>query len=79
MVFLVTACPCALIISVPLGYFCGVGRASKEGILVKGSDGLENLVKLETVVFDKTGTITEGKFEVREIVSDKVTKDELLK
>ena len=79
LVFLVTACPCALIISVPLGYFCGVGRASKEGILVKGSDGLENLVKLETVVFDKTGTITEGKFEVREIVSDKVTKDELLK
>ena len=78
LVFLVTACPCALVISVPLGFFCGVGRASKEGILIKGSDGLESLSKLETVVFDKTGTITEGKFEVRDIVSRGVTKDELL-
>ena len=78
LVFLVTACPCALVISVPLGFFCGVGRASKEGILIKGSDGLESLSKLETVVFDKTGTITEGKFEVRDIVSRGVSKDELL-
>ena len=78
LVFIVTACPCALVISVPLGFFCGVGRASKEGILIKGSDGLESLSKLETVVFDKTGTITEGKFEVRDIVSRGVSKDELL-
>lgn len=78
LVFLVTACPCALVISVPLGFFCGVGRASKEGILIKGSDGLESLSKLETVVFDKTGTVTEGKFEVRDIVSRGVSKDELL-
>lgn len=79
LVFLVTACPCALVISVPLGYFCGIGRSSKEGILVKGSDGLENLSKLETIVFDKTGTITEGKFEVRDVVSESVSKNELLK
>ena len=78
LVFLVTACPCALVISVPLGFFCGVWRASKEGILIKGGDGLESLSKLETVVFDKTGTVTEGKFEVRDIVSRGVSKDELL-
>ena len=79
LVFLVTACPCALVISVPLGFFCGIGRSSKEGILVKGSDGLEKLSKLEAILFDKTGTITEGKFEVREIVSNEVSQDELLK
>ena len=78
LVFLVTACPCALVISVPLGFFCGVGRASKEGILIKGSDGLESLSKLDAVVFDKTGTITEGKFEVRDIVSNDISKEELL-
>ena len=79
LIFLVTACPCALVISVPLGYFCGVGRASKEGVLVKGSDGLENLAKLEAIIFDKTGTITEGKFEVRNIVNKDISKEELLK
>lgn len=79
LIFLVTACPCALVISVPLGYFCGVGRASKEGVLVKGSDGLEHLAKLETIIFDKTGTITEGKFEVRNIVNKDISKEELLK
>ena len=79
LVFLVTACPCALVISVPLGFFCGIGRASKEGILIKSSDGLERLSKLETIIFDKTGTITEGKFEVRDVVSDKVSSDELLR
>ena len=79
LVFLVTACPCALVISVPLGFFCGVGRASREGILIKGSDGLDSLDKLETIIFDKTGTITEGKFEVRDIVSNGVSKEELLK
>ncbi len=79
LVFLVTACPCALVISVPLGFFCGVGRASREGILIKGSDGLDSLDKLKTIIFDKTGTITEGKFEVRDIVSNGVSKEELLK
>lgn len=79
LVFLVTACPCALVISVPLGFFCGVGRASKEGILIKGSDDLENLSKVKTVVFDKTGTITEGKFTLRKCVSDEVSSDEILK
>ena len=79
LVFLVTACPCALVISVPLGFFCGVGRASKDGILVKGSYGLESLDKLETIVFDKTGTITEGKFEVQKIVGDGVSNLELFK
>ena len=79
LVFLVTACPCALVISVPLGFFCGVGRASREGILIKGSNGLDSLNKLETIIFDKTGTITEGKFEVRDIVSNGVSKEELLK
>ena len=79
LVFLVTACPCALVISVPLGFFCGVGRASREGILIKSSDGLDSLNKLETIIFDKTGTITEGKFEVRNIVSNGVSKEELLK
>ena len=79
LVFLVTACPCALVISVPLGFFCGIGRSSKEGVLVKGSDGLEKLSKLEAILFDKTGTITGGKFEVREIVSNEVSQDELLK
>ena len=79
LVFLVTACPCALVISVPLGFFCGIGRSSKEGVLVKGSDGLEKLSKLEAILFDKTGTITEGKFAVREIVSNEVSQDELLK
>ena len=79
LVFLVTACPCALVISVPLGFFCGVGRASREGILIKGSNGLDSLNKLKTIIFDKTGTITEGKFEVRDIVSNGVSKEELLK
>ena len=79
LVFLVTACPCALVISVPLGFFCGVGRASSEGILIKSSNGLDSLNKLETIIFDKTGTITEGKFEVKNIVSNGVSKEELLK
>ena len=74
LVFLVTACPCALVISVPLVFFCGVGRASKEGILIKGSDGIDGLAKVEALVLDKTGTITEGKFEVREVVSENVSE-----
>ena len=79
LVFLVTACPCALVISVPLSFFCGVGRASKEGILIKGSNVFDSLTRLKTVIFDKTGTLTEGKFLVREIFSNKVSSLELLK
>ena len=78
LVFLVTACPCALVISVPLGFFCGVGRASKEGILIKGSDGIDGLAKIEALVLDKTGTITEGKFVVRKVASEGVSSSELV-
>ena len=60
LVFLVVSCPCAIAISVPLGYFSGIGKASKEGILVKGSDYLELLSSVNKIVFDKTGTITTG-------------------
>lgn len=70
IVFLVVSCPCALVISVPLGFFCGIGRASKDGILVKGSNELELLSKIKNIVFDKTGTITEGVFEVSKINSN---------
>ena len=62
--FLVISCPCALVISVPLTFFCGIGRASKRGILIKGSQYMETLTKVDTVVFDKTGTLTHGVFEV---------------
>lgn len=65
--FLVVSCPCALVISVPLSFFGGIGGAGKMGILVKGSNYLEALAKTETVVFDKTGTLTEGRFEVAEL------------
>lgn len=78
LVFLVTSCPCALIISIPLGFFSGIGRASKEGILIKGSTELENLSKIKNIIFDKTGTITKGVFEVQKINCIKVTEEELL-
>ncbi len=68
LVLLVISCPCALVISIPLGYFGGVGAASRHKILVKGAGALDNLLKLDTVVFDKTGTLTEGRFELKEIV-----------
>lgn len=64
MTFLVISCPCALVISVPLGFFGGIGGASRQGILIKGSNYMETLANTKTVVFDKTGTITEGKFQV---------------
>lgn len=67
LVFLVVSCPCALVISIPLGYFGGIGAASSNGILVKGGNYLEALNKLDTVVFDKTGTLTSGEFKVQEI------------
>ena len=78
LVFLVTSCPCALVISVPLGYFSGIGRASKEGILIKGSRELETLANIDYLALDKTGTITEGVFEVTEVKSKDISEDELL-
>ena len=74
MTFLVISCPCALVISVPLGFFGGIGGASKEGILIKGSNYLETLANTKTVVFDKTGTLTEGEFQVVKIESDNEEK-----
>lgn len=68
LIFLVISCPCALVISIPLGFFGGIGRASKQGILVKGGNFLEALAQTETVVFDKTGTLTRGVFEVQRIL-----------
>ena len=75
LIFLVISCPCALMISVPLGYFGGIGRASKNGILVKGSNYLEDLRKVKTIVFDKSGTLTEGKLSVEKIYTFKGYKE----
>lgn len=69
LVFLVISCPCALVVSVPLGFFAGIGRASKQGVLVKGSNYLQALHETGTVVFDKTGTLTSGKFQVEEVIA----------
>lgn len=68
LIFLVISCPCALVISIPLGFFGGVGNASRNGILIKGSNYLDALNSVKTFVFDKTGTLTEGKFNVKEII-----------
>lgn len=78
LTFLVVSCPCALVISIPLGFFGGIGGASKEGILVKGSNYLEALAQTEIVVFDKTGTLTQGIFEVRKIEAFGIEKEKLL-
>jgi len=78
LTFLVISCPCALVISVPLSFFGGIGGASRNGILVKGGNYLEALAKTETVIFDKTGTLTKGVFEVQEIVARKTTPERLL-
>ena len=78
LTFLVVSCPCALVISIPLGFFGGIGGASKMGILVKGSNYLETLSKAEIVVFDKTGTLTQGVFKVQKIHPVDISKDELI-
>ena len=78
LAFLVVSCPCALVISIPLSFFGGIGGASKEGILVKGSNYLEALSQTEIAVFDKTGTLTKGVFNVQEIHPQGVSKEELL-
>ena len=79
LTFLVISCPCGLVISIPLSFFAGIGGASKEGVLVKGSNYLETLSKTKIVVFDKTGTMTKGKFEVTEIAPIGIDRDELLR
>lgn len=78
LVFLVTSCPCALVISIPLSYFCGIGKSSHNGILIKGSNILDELVDVQNIAFDKTGTITEGVFEVTKIESNTLSKEKLL-
>ena len=77
-IFLVVSCPCALVISVPLGFFGGIGAASKLGILVKGSNYLEAAAEVGTIVFDKTGTLTKGEFKVSKVLPQKRTEQELL-
>jgi len=78
LTFLVISCPCALVISIPLSFFAGIGGASHEGILVKGSNYLEALSKVDTVVFDKTGTLTKGVFSVNAVHHNNMSRDELL-
>ena len=78
LTFLVISCPCALVISIPLTFFAGIGGASKEGVLVKGSNYLDMLSKAKIAVMDKTGTLTEGVFKVTKIVPNEISEDELL-
>jgi len=78
LVFLVTSCPCALVISIPLSFFGGIGGAGKEGILIKGSNYLEAFAKVKTVVMDKTGTLTKGTFTLQELHPIDITKEKLL-
>ena len=78
LTFLVISCPCALVISIPLSFFAGIGGASKAGVLVKGSNYLETLSKTKYVVFDKTGTMTQGVFEVSKIVSEQLGEEKLI-
>ena len=79
LTFLVISCPCALVISIPLSFFGGIGGASSNGILIKGSNYLEKLAKIDAIAFDKTGTITKGIFEVTTIHNSNISEEELLK
>lgn len=78
LVFLVVSCPCALVVSVPLSFFGGIGGASKKGILIKGSEYIEALSKLKTVAFDKTGTLTQGRFSVSKLIPNDCSEADLL-
>ena len=78
LTFLVVSCPCALVISIPLSFFAGIGGASRDGILIKGSNYLETLSKVKTVVLDKTGTLTQGKFEIIDISQNSMPPEQLL-
>jgi Cd2+/Zn2+-exporting ATPase len=79
LVFLVISCPCALVVSIPLGYFGGIGLASRNGILFKGSNFLDVMTTIDTVIMDKTGTLTKGVFQVQDVVTDNFDKDELVR
>src|SRR4029079_7112800 len=78
LVFLVISCPCALVVSIPLGYFGGIGLASRNGILFKGGNFLDVMTKINTVVMDKTGTLTKGVFKVQEVVPNNISKEQLI-
>lgn len=79
LVFLVISCPCALVVSIPLGYFGGIGLASRHGILFKGSNYLDVMTQVDTVVMDKTGTLTKGVFNVQQVVSENINQKELVR
>jgi Cd2+/Zn2+-exporting ATPase len=79
LVFLVISCPCALVVSIPLGYFGGIGLASRNGILFKGGNFLDVMTKINTVVMDKTGTLTKGVFKVQQVVPNNLSKEELIR
>jgi len=78
LVFLVISCPCALVVSIPLGYFGGIGLASRNGILFKGSNFLDVMTRINTVIMDKTGTLTKGVFKVQKVITDNFDKDDLV-
>ena len=78
LTFLVISCPCAMVISIPLSFFASIGGASRQGILVKGSNFMESLSKLKYIMFDKTGTMTKGVFEVNGVHHNSVDDDELI-
>ena len=78
LVFLVISCPCALVVSIPLGYFGGIGLASRNGILFKGGNFLDVMTKIDTIVMDKTGTLTKGVFKVQKVVAEKIDETELI-
>ncbi len=79
LVFLVISCPCALVVSIPLGYFGGIGLASRNGVLFKGGNFLDVMTKVDTIVMDKTGTLTKGVFKVQEVVADHIDEKELIR